>query len=98
MDALMKELRSDFTDSLVHFTRERTGDLIQAQESNDDDTEFSALDVICQILKAGKILGSNNKGFVKGGDIAVCFTECPLSAVKLFASGEEVKSAKYRFY
>jgi len=98
MDALMKELRSDFTNSLIHFTRERKGDLIQGKKSNINDAEFSALDVVCQILNVGKILGSNNKGFVKGGESAVCFTECPLSAVKLFASGEDVKDAKYRFY
>ena len=94
----MKELRSDFTDSLVHFTRERTGDLLQADDFSVDKTPFSSLEVLCQILELGKILGSNNKGFVKGADTAVCFTECPLSAVKLFASAPEVEKAKYRFY
>lgn len=94
----MKELRSDFTDSLVHFTRERTGDLLQADDVSEDDSSFSSLEVLCQILELGKIIGSNNKGFVKGADTAVCFTECPLSAVKLFASAPEVEKAKYRFY
>lgn len=98
MDEVMKEFRSDFTDSLVHFTRERTGDLLQANEVSEHESAFSSLEVLCQILELGKILGSNNKGFVKGADTAVCFTECPLSAVKLFASAPEVEKAKYRFY
>ncbi len=46
--------------------------------------------------KLWKILGSNNKGYVKGTGTAVCFTECPLSSVKLFASNED--DAKYRYY
>lgn len=96
----MKELRNDFTDALVHFTRERTGNLIQAQadDISENDASYCSLEVLCQILELGKIIGSNNKGFVKGADTAVCFTECPLSAVKLFASGPEVENAKYRFY
>lgn len=94
----MKELRGDFTDSLVHFTRERTGGLLQVRDVSENDASFSSLEVLCQILESGKILGSNNKGFVKGADTAVCFTECPLSAVKLFASGPDVEKAKYRFY
>ena len=93
----MKELRSDFTDSLVHFTRERTGDLLQKGNPREDDASHSSLEVLCQILELGKIIGSNNKGFVKGAETAVCLTECPLSAVKLFASAPEVEKAKYRF-
>lgn len=98
MGEIMKEMRSDISESLVHFTKERKVDSPQVNDDADDHTEYSALDVLCQILKAGKIIGSNNKGFIKGTDTAVCFTECPLSAVKLFASGDEVKNAKYRFY
>lgn len=98
MGEVMKELRSDFTDSLVHFTRERTGDLLQTGNPREDDASYSSLEVLCQILELGKIIGSNNKGFVKGAETAVCLTECPLSAVKLFASAPEVEKAKYRFY
>ena len=94
----MKELRSDFTDSLVHFTRERTGDLLQTGNPSEDDASHSSLEVLCQILELGKIIGSNNRGFVKGAETAVCLTECPLSEVKLFASAPEVEKAKYRFY
>lgn len=49
----MKELRSDFTNSLVHLTRERTGSPCQENPS-DNDQEYSALDVLCEILNSGK--------------------------------------------
>lgn len=93
----MNDFRTDFSNSLVHFTRDRKGEMRQKGVS-DDQTCYSALDVLCQILESGKILGSNNTGFVKGNQSASCFTECPLSSVKLFATDESDEKGKYRFY
>ena len=60
--------------------------------------KLSALDVLCKILKSGIIHGSKKEGYIKGPNAAVCFSECPLSFIKYFASDNEKKGARYRFY
>ncbi len=97
----MKDLRNDITDALIHLTKEREGDLIQESKRNKENKEkYSSLDVLCQILESGKLIGSTNTGFIKGKTPATCFTESPLSAVKHFASEDDDKEAdkKFRFY
>jgi hypothetical protein len=81
----MHEHRGDIVNSLVHLTREK-GD-------------SSALEVLCQILSDGELIGSSKKGFIKGPNSAVCFTETPLSSLKHFATKSNQKEyARYRFY
>lgn len=96
-EGCMKEFRVDFSESLVHLTRERAGPPLQDGKL-DDDSEYSALDVLCEILRDGKLRGSANSGFIKGNTPAVCFSECPLSAIKLFAKKSDEENARYRFY
>ena len=99
--------RADFSDSLVHLTRER-------KEYSDDDFDLDtpprlervvpAFDVLKEILTSGIIRGSGNKGYVKGSRPAVCFSEIPLSVMHLFAKpppdpfATSEPSARYRFY
>jgi hypothetical protein len=95
--------RADFSDSLVHLTRER-----REYSSNNfaEQTllrEVSAFDVLKEILSSGTLRGSGNAGYVKGNRTAVCFSEIPLSAMHLFARPpddplERAKPARYRFY
>lgn len=81
----MRENRGDITNSLVHLTKECGGS--------------SALEVLCQILSDGKLVGSSKSGFIKGPNPAVCFTETPLSSLKHFASkSKDNDDARYRFY
>ena len=95
--------RADFSDSLVHLTRERR----EYSSANFVDQrllrEVSAFDVLKEILSSGILRGSGNEGFVKGSRRAVCFSEIPLSAMHLFARPpddplEPAKPARYRFY
>jgi hypothetical protein len=78
--------RADFSDSLVHLTRERR----EYSSANFVDQrllrEVSAFDVLKEILSSGILRGSGNEGFVKGSRCAVCFSEIPLSAMHLFAA------------
>lgn len=87
--------RSDFSQGLVHLTRERL--------EYDDATmkikqAASPFDVLKEILTSGKIRASGNGGFVKGTQKAVCFSEIPLSSVNEFASPPAEEKARYRFY
>lgn len=59
--------RSDFTCRVTHLTR-RT----------DDKTTF---DVLCDILDSKTILGSDYNGYVRHGNIAVCFQDIPLHSL-----------------
>jgi hypothetical protein len=95
--------RSDFSNSLVHLTRER-----REYSSRDFLTQellrtVSAFEVLKEILVSGTIRGSGNEGYVKGSRRAVCFSEIPLSAMHLFARPpddpfEPPTTARYRFY
>ena len=58
-------------------------------------SEQKAFNNLKSILKEGIIKGGF--GFIKGPNRAVCFSEIPLSQLKLFAKPEPDK-ARYRFY
>jgi hypothetical protein len=93
-----KVRRADFSDSLVHLTRER-----REFSSNDFATQklvrtVSAFDVLKEILGKGVIRGSGNEGYVKGSRPAVCFSEIPLSVMHQYAEPPSALTARYRFY
>lgn len=79
------ERRPDFSQGLVHLTKER-GDV-------------KSFDVLKEILQTGILKASGHKGFIKGKRKAVCLSEIPLSAVHYFASRPDKEdNARYRFY
>src|SRR5262249_23479887 len=84
--------RADFTNSLVHLTRER-------KELNKTtfglDLVASAFEVLKEILAAGVIQGG--LGFVKGSQPVVCLSEIPLASMDKFATQMD-GSTRYRFY
>jgi hypothetical protein len=95
--------RADFSDALVHLTRERreysSTDFLKQELLR----EVSAFDVLKEIMSSGIIRGSGNEGYVKGTRRAVCFSEIPLAAMHLFARPpddpfEPATKARYRFY
>ncbi len=51
----MIENRGDITNSLVHLTKERIGR--RQQDGKGQDKQYSALDVLCEILNDGEIIG-----------------------------------------
>jgi hypothetical protein len=63
--------RQDLSSSLVHLTR----------ASKIDGLNFSAVDVLLKILREKKILGSTDKGFIRGKQSAVCFQDAPLYSI-----------------
>jgi hypothetical protein len=79
-----KERRPDFSQGLVHLTKER-GDT-------------AAFDVLKEILSSGRLKGSGHSGYVKGHRKAVCLSEIPLSSIHHFAGKEDQEEARYRFY
>jgi hypothetical protein len=101
----MQIRRSDFSNSLVHLTRERR------EYSSSEDfplqklvSHVSAFDVLKEILLSGVLRGSGNDGYIKGPRRAVCFSEIPLSAMnQQFALPpvdpfKPAPSIRYRFY
>ena len=90
--------RSDFSNGLVHLTRERK------EYSSPDfltqrlDRVVPPFDVLKEILTSGIIRGSGNEGYIKGNRPAVCLSEIPLSAMHLFATPPSEETARYRFY
>lgn len=87
--------RADFSQGLVHLTRDRL------QNLEDEIDAASPFEVLKEILASGVIRGSGNSGYVKGALPAACFSEIPLSAVHQFASPPNVPfgpSVRYRFY
>ena len=85
----MDNFRPDFTNSLIHLTREQ-----KVLESGTW-VKYPAFDSLMNILTDGIIKGG--RGFIKGPNAAVCFSEMPLSSLGLFAKPEPEK-ARYRFY
>lgn len=61
--------RPDISDKLIHFTRGRD--------------EEEAYWNLCSIIQDRAIRGGNLRDLIKGGYNCVCFTETPLSALKL---------------
>jgi hypothetical protein len=89
-DKLIDIYRPDFTNSLVHLSREQT-----VLTDNGKRSENSAFDNLKLILKEGIIKGGF--GYIKGPNKAVCFSEIPISQLNQFAKLEPEK-ARYRFY
>jgi hypothetical protein len=89
-DKLIDIYRRDFTNALVHLSRERT-----VSTASGDNIEQKAFDNLKSILKEGVIKGGS--GFIKGPNKTVCFSEIPLSQLNQFAKLEP-KKARYRFY
>jgi len=89
-DKLIDIYRPDFTNTLVHLSREQT-----VLTEGGSRIEQKAFDNLKSILQDGIIKGGF--GFIKGPNKAVCFSEIPLSQLKLFAKLEPEK-ARYRFY
>jgi hypothetical protein len=97
---LPKIKRTDFSNGLVHLTRERieykpTASILHKNEIL---KIVSPFEVLKEILNSGTIRASGNEGFIKGDLKATCFTEVPLSAVPQFASTPQEAKARYRFY
>jgi hypothetical protein len=87
-NTLEKISRPDFSNGLIHFTRERVGtrkhfEQLDAPEKINQQN-ISPLKVLAEILRDGRIHGSNNAGFIKGNRPAVCFSEVPLSSARYF--------------
>lgn len=77
--------RPDFSEGLIHLTKEQ------------GNTE--PFEILKKILQTGILKASGRKGFIKGGNKAVCLSEIPLSAVQYFASRPDVsENTRYRFY
>lgn len=87
--------RSDFSQGLVHLTRERFDYDAATMKTKQVASPF---EVLKEILTSGRIRASGNEGFVKGTQKAVCFSEIPLSAVPEFASPPTDENGRYRFY
>jgi hypothetical protein len=83
--------RADFTNSLVHLTRETTQLNTKTWAL---DVIGSPFDVLKRILGEGVIRGGT--GFVKGKPV-VCLSEIPLASMDKFA-GPMGGSSRYRFY
>lgn len=90
-EKLLEIYRSDFTNSLIHLTRDQT----VWKGFDEIDEERKALDVLKLILGEGVIKGGS--GFIKGPNKAVCFSEIPLSSIKHYIQ-PETKESRYRPY
>ena len=66
------DVRPDLSPFLVHLTK-----------NTKKEDEFSAFDNLVNMLKLGRIWGSDTKkGFIKGPNKAACFMDVPLSSLK----------------
>lgn len=90
--------RPDFSNSLVHLTRERKEYSSPDFVTQKLDRIVPAFDVLKEILVSGTIRGSGNEGYVKGNRRAVCLSEIPFSAMHQFAQPPSDDRARYRFY
>jgi hypothetical protein len=73
--------RPDTSNALIHLTGPRK--------------DTTPIDALISILKEGIVRGSNNSGYIKGGQVAACFTEMPLSAIYPFVCAS--KSSKHPY-
>ena len=76
--ALPEIRRSDFSNGLVHLTRERKEYSSPDFLTQKLDRIVPPFDVLKEILTSGIIRGSRNEGYVKGNRPAVCLSEIPL--------------------
>jgi hypothetical protein len=106
--------RPDFTQALVHLTRDRREFVTVESTEPGGRTGFArleqfaappklewvvpAFDVLKEILGSGPIRGSGNTGFVKGNRPAVCLSEIPLSVMHHFANPPSREIARYPRY
>jgi hypothetical protein len=106
--------RPDFTQALVHLTRDRREFVTVESTEPGGRTGFArleqfaappklervvpAFDVLKEILSSGTIRGSGNTGFVKGNRPAVCLSEIPLSVMHHFANPPSQEIARYPRY
>jgi len=74
----MRSVRRDITNSLIHITGNRKGQ-----------GGSSAEDALCSIIRDKLIKASSSTGYIRDGHRAVCFTEMPLSSLKLFVDGHK---------
>lgn len=95
------EQRPDFSRGLIHFTRKRIGKTrhFENDPGGDplapDEIEIPPIEVLSEILRDGFLRGSNNKGFIKGTNPAVCFSEVPLASVRYFAALDGMRYSVY---
>ena len=96
--------RSDFTQSVVHLTRDRheyheetPAEMLGLQPKRLKQV-VPAYEVLKEIIRTGVLKASGNEGFVKGKQKAVCFSEIPLSAIREYAIPPEEKTGRYRFH
>ena len=78
--------RPDLTPYLIHFTK---------NTKRDDD--YSAFKNLVSILKTGVIWGSENTGFVKGGNAATCFMDIPFASLKYILNEENSSESHPRY-
>ncbi|WP_024834756.1 hypothetical protein [Ruminiclostridium josui] len=64
--------RSDITATLTHLTREQL---------QDDGSILSSVDVLLKILNDKQIIGSDVRGYIRGGHTAVCFQDAPIYGI-----------------
>jgi hypothetical protein len=96
--AIPETRRSDFSNGLVHLTRERKEYSSQDFLTQKLDRIVPAFEVLKEILTSGIIRASGNEGYVKGSRPAVCLSEIPFSAMHQFATPPSEEKARYRFY
>lgn len=82
----MRSVRRDITNSLIHITGDRL-----AQGG------VSAEDALCSIIRDKVIRSSASSGYIRDGHRATCFTEMPLSSLKLFVDGHS-GSKRFSYY
>jgi len=69
----MRSVRRDITNSLIHMTGDR-----------ESQGGLCAEEALCSIIKDKVIRSSELSGFIRDGHNATCFTEMPLSSLKVF--------------
>ena len=79
--------RPDLTPYLIHLTKNTI---------NDDD--YSAYDNLLNILRTGRLWGSDNSGFIKGKDnTATCFMDIPFTSLKYILNEENSSPSHPRY-
>jgi hypothetical protein len=91
--------RSDFNQSLIHLTRNRSEfEKLRDGSLGKLNRTVSAFEVLKEIISSATLRASGNEGYVKGMKKAVCFSEIPLSAVHEFATPPSDPTNRYRYY
>jgi hypothetical protein len=79
--------RPDLTPYLLHLTK---GKMIEGKRR-------SAYDNLVSILQQGKIVASQRRGFIKGGQSATCFMDVPFASMKYVLTPENRDPNKPRY-